>query len=47
VSQWLNADQLQVQELTRRFARERVAPRAQEIDRQAEYPHDMFAQLKE
>ncbi len=47
MSQWLNEDQLQVQELTRRFARERVAPRAQAIDRQAEYPHDMFQQLKE
>jgi alkylation response protein AidB-like acyl-CoA dehydrogenase len=47
VSQWLNEDQLQVQELTRRFARERVSKRAQDIDRKAEYPHDMFDMLRE
>lgn len=47
MSQWLNDDQLQVQELVRRVARERVAPRAQQIDREAEYPHDMFEMLKD
>ena len=43
----LTADQIQIQDLIRRVARERVAPRADEIDRTAEYPHDMFALLKE
>lgn len=43
----LNEDQRQIQDLVRRVARERVAPRADEIDRTAEYPHDMFALLKE
>ncbi len=43
----LNEDQRQVQELVRRVARERVAPRADEIDRSGEYPQDMFDLLKE
>jgi len=43
----LNEDQLAIQDLVRRVARERVAPRADEIDRTAEYPHDMFGLLKE
>ena len=43
----LNDDQLAIRELIRRVAREKVAPRADEIDRKAEYPHDMFALLKE
>jgi alkylation response protein AidB-like acyl-CoA dehydrogenase len=43
----LNDDQLAVQELIRRVARERVAPRADEIDRTAEYPQDMFDLLRE
>lgn len=43
----LNDDHRQIQDLIRRVAREKVAPRAQEIDRTAEYPHDMFALLKE
>jgi len=47
VSQWLNDDQLQVQQLVRRVATERVAARAQDIDRKAEYPHDMFEMLKD
>jgi len=47
VTQWLGEDQLQVQELTRRVARERVAARAQEIDRTAEYPLDMFEMLRD
>ncbi len=47
VSQWLKEDQIQVQELVRRVARERVAKRAQEIDRKGEYPQDMFDMLKE
>jgi len=40
-------DQLAIRELIRRVAREKVAPRADEIDRTAEYPHDMFALLKD
>ncbi|MPT38979.1 MAG: acyl-CoA dehydrogenase [Achromobacter sp.] len=43
----LNEDQLQIQDLIRRVAREKVAPRANEIDGTAEYPHDMYALLKE
>jgi acyl-CoA dehydrogenase len=43
----LTEDQLSIRDLIRRVARERVAPRADEIDRKAEYPHDMFALLKE
>jgi len=43
----LNDDQLQIQDLIRRVAREKVAPRANEIDSTAEYPHDMYALLKE
>jgi acyl-CoA dehydrogenase len=43
----LNADQRQVQDLVRRVARERVAPRADAIDRTADYPQDMFDLLKE
>ena len=43
----LDEDQRQVQELVRRVARERVAPRADEIDRTADYPQDMFDLLKE
>ncbi len=43
----LNEDQRQIQDLIRRVARERVAPRANEIDATAEYPHDMFELLKE
>jgi alkylation response protein AidB-like acyl-CoA dehydrogenase len=45
-SPWLNEEQLDVQALTRRIARERVAQRAQEIDATAEYPQDMFDLLK-
>lgn len=43
----LGPDQLEVQALVRRVAREKVAPRAQEIDRKAEYPEDMFQLLRE
>ncbi len=43
----LTDDQLQIQDLLRRVARERVAQRAAEIDRTAEYPSDMFELLKE
>lgn len=43
----LTDDQLQIQQLVRRIARERVAPRAADIDRTAEYPQDMFDLLQE
>lgn len=40
-------DQLQIRDLIRRVAAERVAPRADEIDRTAEYPQDIFDLLRE
>lgn len=43
----LGEDQLAVQDLVRRVARDRVAPRANEIDRSGEYPQDMFDLLRE
>ena len=43
----LNDDHRAVRDLVRRVARERVAPRAAEIDAKAEYPQDMFDLLRE
>jgi len=43
----LNDEQRQIREMVRRLARERVAPRAAEIDRSAEYPQDMFDLLRD
>ncbi len=43
----LNAEQRQVQDLVRRVAREKVAPRANEIDQTATYPEDMFELLRD
>ncbi len=43
----LTAEQRQIQQMVRRLARERVAPRADAIDRTAEYPQDMFELLRE
>lgn len=43
----LTDEQRMLQETVQRFARERVAPRAQEIDARAEYPQDMFNALQE
>lgn len=40
-------EQIEVRDLVRRVARERVAPRAAEIDATAEYPQDMFDLLRE
>ena len=40
-------DQLAVRDLIRRVAREKVAARADEIDRTAVYPQDMFDMLRE
>jgi alkylation response protein AidB-like acyl-CoA dehydrogenase len=42
----LTEDQRQIQELIRRVARDKIAPRAAAIDASAEYPQDMFALLK-
>lgn len=42
----LSDEQRQIQEAVRRFAREKVAARADEIDRTAEYPEDMFELLR-
>ena len=46
MSYTLDDDQRQVQDLIRRVAREKVAPRADAIDRSAEYPQDMFDLLQ-
>ena len=43
----LGEDQRAVQDLVRRVATERVAQRAQEIDRTADYPQDMFDLLRD
>jgi len=43
----LNEDQLQIRDLVRKVAREKVAPRADEIDRTAQYPQDMFDLLRD
>lgn len=43
----LSDDHKAVRDLVQRVARERVAPRADEIDRTAEYPQDMFDLLRE
>jgi alkylation response protein AidB-like acyl-CoA dehydrogenase len=43
----LNDDQRQIQDLIHRVAKEKVAARAEAIDRTAEYPEDMDALLKE
>ena len=43
----LGDEQLEIQSLVRRVARERVAQRADEIDRSADYPQDMYELLRE
>jgi acyl-CoA dehydrogenase len=43
----LGEDQRHLQDLLRRVAREKVAPRANAIDATAEYPQDMFDLLKD
>ena len=43
----LTDEQRQLQSMLRRVADERVAARAADIDRTAEYPQDMFELLKE
>lgn len=43
----LSPEQVEIRDMIRRVAAERVAPRASEIDRTAEYPQDMFELLRE
>jgi acyl-CoA dehydrogenase len=43
----LGEEQRQIQQMVRRLARERVASRADAIDRTAEYPQDMFELLRD
>src|SRR5205814_935098 len=43
----LTEEQRAIQDLVRRIAREKVAPRADAIDRTAQYPQDMFDLLRE
>lgn len=43
----LTSEQQQIQDMVRRLARDKVASRADEIDRNAEYPQDMFELLRE
>jgi alkylation response protein AidB-like acyl-CoA dehydrogenase len=43
----LTEDQIAVQDLVRKVALEKVAPRADEIDRTGEYPQDMFDLLRD
>jgi hypothetical protein len=43
----LTEEQRLLQETLRAFARDKVAPRAAEIDAKAEYPQDMFDALRE
>ncbi|MFN2461687.1 MAG: acyl-CoA dehydrogenase family protein [Candidatus Velthaea sp.] len=41
----LSDDQKAIQSLCREFAREEVAPRAEELDRNAEFPYDIVAKM--
>ena len=43
----LGEEQRLLRDTVRAFARDKVAPRAAEIDREAAYPHDMFAALRD
>lgn len=43
----LTQEQIILRDTVRKFARTKVAPRAQEIDERAEYPQDMFEALSE
>jgi hypothetical protein len=43
----LPEEQRLIQETARRIARERIAPRAAEIDEMGEYPHDIFEAFRE
>jgi len=43
----LTQEQIILRDTVRKFAQNKVAPRAQEIDEKAQYPHDMFEWLIE
>ncbi len=43
----LTETQIQIQQTARRLARERIAPRAAEVDRTEEYPWDNVEALKD
>ncbi|MCH7570898.1 MAG: acyl-CoA dehydrogenase family protein [Deltaproteobacteria bacterium] len=43
----LNEEQKLIQQTARRIAKERVAPRAAEMDETGEYPHDVFEAFRE
>ena len=43
----LSGDQLAIQQLCRDFARERVAPQAEELDRNAEFPYAIVREMAE
>jgi alkylation response protein AidB-like acyl-CoA dehydrogenase len=43
----LTDEQRLIQETARRVAKERIAPRAAEIDETGEYPHDIFASFRD
>src|SRR5439155_9531897 len=43
----LTAEQREIRELVRALARDRIAPRAAEIDRSAEFPWDVVELLRE
>src|SRR5919202_2305818 len=43
----LSDEQREIRELVRTLARERIAPRAAEIDASAEFPHDMVELFRE
>jgi hypothetical protein len=43
----LSGEQRLIQETARRIAKERVAPRAAELDETGEYPHDLFEAFRE
>ena len=43
----LTEEQRLIQETARRIARERIAPRAAELDEKGEYPHDIFAAFRD
>jgi alkylation response protein AidB-like acyl-CoA dehydrogenase len=45
--EWLSDEQREIRDLVRTLARERVAPRAAEIDKSAEFPWDMVELLRE
>jgi alkylation response protein AidB-like acyl-CoA dehydrogenase len=47
VDHFLTEDQREARDLARRFATEKVDPRAAQIDRDDEFPHDLYASMAE